>query len=179
MPQATIPTNLTSVATALFVNLGINPPWTQDGQKEIPRAILIVGGGSACGQFATELSKLAGISEIIVVGGDEANLKARGATHFIDRHAEDSNLVSQIREIVGDDLLYAFDTVNPGPGLQVALSALSKKSAGKVARLVPAGPLEGVETSEHQVIDVLGESSYGKPYVNGLKPSNNVQGTSL
>ncbi|KAK4497620.1 hypothetical protein PRZ48_010273 [Zasmidium cellare] len=165
---ATIPTNLTSVATALFINLGISPPWSPDRKTEIPQAILIVGGGSACGQFATELSKLAGISKIVVVGGDEANLKARGATHFIDRHAEDAGMISRIREIVGDDLLSAFDTVNPGQGIQVALSALSRKETGKVARLVPAGPLEGVEIYGHQVIDVLGNDFVRHPVIEAL-----------
>lgn len=176
--QATIPTNLTSVATALFVTLGISPPWTQDTPSERPQSILIVGGGSACGQFAAELAKMAGISRIVVVGGDEANLKARGATHFIiDRHIEDADIISKIKEIVGDKLLYALDTVNAALGLHVALSALSGTSQGKLARLVPVGPLEDMETYGHQVLDVFGESNKTMRGLLGLKHANSVKPT--
>ncbi|KAJ5462274.1 hypothetical protein N7530_010479 [Penicillium desertorum] len=105
-------------------------------------AFFMLGGGSNCGKFGVQLAVLAGFERIVVVGGDETELKSYGATHVIDRHGTPSETVSRIREIVGDDLLYVYDTANP-PGTQlVGINALSSTRKGKVARLLPIGPID-------------------------------------
>jgi NADPH2:quinone reductase len=157
--QATFPTNVSAVFVALFDVLGLPAPWDTD--KAPTDKILIVGGGSNCGKFAVQLAKLAKIPNIVVVGGDEALLHKLGATHVIDRHSSEDELVNQIRKAAGDDLSYAFDAVNLPEGLGLALRALSDNRPGKVARLLPVGTVEN--TRGHELLDVLGLFLYRKP----------------
>lgn len=153
---------MSSVFTALFLVLELQAPWKRD-TKPVDQ-LLVVGGGSNCGQIGVQLAKLAGISNITVVGGDEKLLKSLGATHVIDRHGSEDDVVKQVRGVVGDDLLYAFDTVNLPDGLGVALRSLSSSKQGKLARLLPLREISKDMAGGHQVLDVLGMST--KPICN-------------
>jgi NADPH2:quinone reductase len=76
------------------------------------------------------------------VGGDKVQLKALGATHIIDRYQHQDVILGHIRDVVGDDLIYAFDGVSPPKGQILALNALSSYRKGALARLLPEGPVE-------------------------------------
>ena len=164
---ATLPTNLITSVVGLFdpSGLGIPPPWSESS-KDFDYAstrLLIVGGGSNCGKYAVQLASLAGIGTIVVVAStrNEAELKSYGATHVIDRYGTSDQVVSHIRAIVGDDLLYALDTINPAPGQALAINALSNTRKGKLARLVTsASPDESLISKEkkagYELKDVLG-----------------------
>jgi len=139
---ATLPTNIIAPLVALFNDesgLGIPAPWTKEAEDfdYKGKTLLIVGGGSNCGKFGVQLAKLAGIGKIVVVGSkrSEEEVKRYGATHVLYRDTED--VLGQIREIVGDDLVYAYDAVNPPEGQLLALNALSNHKKGKLARLLP------------------------------------------
>ncbi|KNG51456.1 hypothetical protein TW65_01471 [Stemphylium lycopersici] len=139
---ATIPTNALAGLIALFnpSGLGIPAPWaSKEGDAAFDYAgttLLIIGGGSNCGRFGVQLAHLAGIGTIVVVGGSEEELKRYGATHVLDRHGGDEAVLARIRDIVGDNLIYAYDTVNPPAGQHLALSALSSSKTGRLARLL-------------------------------------------
>jgi NADPH2:quinone reductase len=139
---ATLPTNIIAPLVALFHDesgLGMPAPWTKDAESfdYKGQTLLVVGGGSNCGRFGVQLAKLAGIGRIVVVGSkrSEEEIRRYGATHVIYRDSED--VLGQIREIVGDDLVYAYDAVNPPEGQLLALNALSNTKKGKLARLLP------------------------------------------
>ena len=139
-----MPCNVVAPLVALFATLQIPAPWSP-GAKGFDYAnamLLLVGGGSNCGKFAVQLAKLAGIGKIIVVGGNEAELKGFGATHVIDRHGGYDVVLGRIRDVVGDDLTYAFDAVSPPEGQILALNALSSQKKGALARLLPEGPVD-------------------------------------
>jgi NADPH2:quinone reductase len=144
---------------ALFEVLGLPAPWHDD--KPRPDNILIVGGGSNCGKFAVQLAKLAAIPNIVVVGGEKAPLRQLGATHVIDRHSTEDDLVDKIRKAAGNSLHYALDAVNLPEGLSLALRALSDDQPGKVARLLPVGTVE--DARGHELLDVLGLFLYRNP----------------
>ncbi|KAK3691646.1 hypothetical protein LTR37_018525 [Vermiconidia calcicola] len=91
---ASLPTNLSSVFIALYITLGLPAPWTKDISN--PEKLLVVGGGSNCGRLTVQLAKLAGIPKIVVVGGDEHELKALGATHVIDRHGDEEAVAKRV-----------------------------------------------------------------------------------
>ena len=137
---ATLPTNLVAGVVGFFdeeQGLGLRVPWSEEGVDVGLRdhAILIIGGGANCGRFATQLAKLVGFGKIVVVGGKEDELKGFGATHVIDRHGGHDVVMGRVREVVGDELVYAFDAVN-GPGEQhLAINALSGSRKGTLARL--------------------------------------------
>jgi NADPH2:quinone reductase len=143
---ATLPTNSATSVISLFdeVNLGIPAPWTSEAANFDYKTkwILIVGGGTSCGKFGVQLASLVGLGQIVVVGGPETELKSYGATHVLDRHLPYEELLGKIREIVGDDLLYAYDTANPPEGQILAINALSSTKRGRFARLLPIGPVD-------------------------------------
>ena len=76
--------------------------------------IVIIGGSSSGGKFTLQFSRLAGLGKIIttakVRGDGGQSLHDFGATHTVDGEAAD--VEDQIRALVGDELLYALDTVN-------------------------------------------------------------------
>lgn len=141
---ATLPTNIIAPLVALFAELKIPAPWTEAAKTfdYAAQTVLIVGGGSSTGKYGVQLAKIAGIGRIIVVGGKEDELKKFGATHVLDRHAEQDDLVKQIRDITGDDLVYAYDSVNGVEGQILAVKALSNEKKGGLARLLPMGPID-------------------------------------
>jgi len=164
---ATLPTNIIAPLIGLFVTLGIPPPWdSSSAGKEFDHAgttVLIIGGGSNCGKFAVQLAKLAGIGKIVVVGGDEKELKEMGATHLVDRHGGHDVVLGRIRDIVGDELVYAFDAVNPPDGQILAIDALSNTKRGVLARLLPNAKVDESKVKEgktagFEVKDVFGLS---------------------
>lgn len=162
---ATLPTNIVAPLVGLFVTLGIPAPWDAAAAREFDyaaAAVLIVGGGSNCGKFGVQLAKLAGIGTIVVVGGDEAALRQMGATHVVDRHGGHEAVLGRIRDIVGDDLVYAFDAVSPPDGQILAIDALSNTKRGALARLVPSGKVDESKvkgkTAGFDVRDVFGLS---------------------
>ncbi|KAL5358843.1 chaperonin 10-like protein [Aspergillus floccosus] len=131
-----------SVGDKVFGEAGFLPGYTQNGFQEY--------------------AVLAGFERIVVVGGDETELKSYGATHVIDRHRTPYETVSRIRETVGDDLLYAYDAVNPPATQIIGINALSSTRKGKAARLLRAGPIDesqvGKKSAGYELLDVLGSS---------------------
>ncbi|KAH8692042.1 putative alcohol dehydrogenase [Talaromyces proteolyticus] len=161
---ATLPTNIIPPLVALFDTLQIPAPWLP-AAKDFDYAnttILVVGGGSNCGQFGVQLAKLANVGRIIVVGGDQTKLKSFGATHVIDRHAGYDTILAKIRDIVGDDLVYAYDAISPPDGQLLALNALSSSKKGALARLIPLGKVDESKVlgkgAGFDVRDVFGSS---------------------
>ncbi|KAJ4186574.1 hypothetical protein NW767_010796 [Fusarium falciforme] len=135
----TLPVCTQTPAMAMFgpTCLGLPAPWSSSAASfdYASKPFLIVGGGSNTGTIAVHLAALAGFGHIVVVGGDEADLKSRGATHVFSRHQAEDQIVSSIREVVGDDLLYAMDTSNPPATQAIGVNALSSTKKGKLVRL--------------------------------------------
>lgn len=99
----------------MFDTLEIPAPWT-DQAKTFDYAntsLLVMGGGSNCGKFGVQLATIAGIGKIVVVGGNETELKSYGATHVLDRHGGHDVVLERIRAVVDDDLIYVTTLINP------------------------------------------------------------------
>lgn len=167
---ATLPTNIIAGLISLFdeTGLGIPGPWAAEASTfdYANASLLTVGGGSNCGKFGVQLAGLAGIGKIIVVGGNEYQLRSFGATHVIDRHGSHDEILAKIREVAGDDLLYAYDTVNPPAGQVLAVHVLSNTRKGKLARLMRRPPLDlekqlaGTKKAGFEVKNILGSSQF-------------------
>lgn len=171
---ATLPTNVIAPLFALFGEdaLAMPPPWSEEAKSFNYKdtSLLIVGGGSNCGRFGVQLANLAAIGQIVVVGGDEAELKSYGATYVIDRHGSVDQINKRIRDIVEDDLIYAYDAVNSPAQQLLAINALSSTKKGKLARLVRSGaePLDEAKVNQkaegYDLKNVFG-SSQTKPHL--------------
>ncbi|KIW20283.1 hypothetical protein PV08_00858 [Exophiala spinifera] len=166
---ATLPTNILAPLVALFdpeKGLGIPAPWTTEASAfDYKKAsVLILGGGSNCGRFGVQLASLAGVGRIVVVGGDEAELKSYGATHIVDRHGSPDEVTARIRDVVGDELIYAYDAINPPATQVVGVNALSTTKKGKFARLLPLGPVNEAfvkpKKEGWQLYNVFGSSEF-------------------
>jgi NADPH2:quinone reductase len=144
---------------ALFDVLGLPAPWQDNVAR--PEHLLVVGGGSNCGKFTVQLARLAGIPNIVVVGGNETLLRKLGVTHIIDRHSPEDTIVDKVRKATNNDLTYALDAVNFPEGLGLALKGLSDRRPGKLARLLPIGSVE--DTRGHELLDVMGLFLYRNP----------------
>lgn len=161
---ATLPVNVSSGAVGLFdkSGLGIPAPWTEEAKTfdYAAACVLIIGGGSNCGRFGVQLAKIAGIGKIVVLGGSEEELKNWGATHVLDRHGSPEAIQGRIRDVVGDDLIYCYDTVNPLETQYVGINALSNTKKGKFARLLPLGPVDTSKVTkkdgDYEVLNVHG-----------------------
>lgn len=146
---ATMPTNVASVFVALFhsTGFGLPTPGTERAKSNLSgQAILIVGAGSNCGRAAIQFAKMAGFGTIVAYAGpsNREELRAIGATHFVNRHAD--NALDQIWSIVGDDLIYALDAVNFGTQQNVGAAALSNSKKGALVTLLPTdGELDAAE----------------------------------
>ncbi|CAN8102714.1 unnamed protein product [Discula destructiva] len=141
---ATLPTNIIAPLVALFDTLAIPAPWTPAAKTfdYAGTTLLVIGGGASCGKFGVQLAALACIGRIVVVGGPEAELKGWGATHVLDRHGGYDAVLARIRDVVGDELVYAYDAINPSEGQLLALNALSSHKKGALARLLPTELVE-------------------------------------
>ncbi len=119
------------VAVLTPIGLDVPSPLSDDrGFDYENTSILIMGGNSACGRFAIQLAKWAGVGTIITTAGKsgEAELKAMGATHVIDRSLSEEAIKKAVHDIVGDELLHVLDCVNRmdhTPG--IAMLSNSKK----------------------------------------------------
>ncbi|KAJ3962387.1 hypothetical protein N0V92_000864 [Colletotrichum tropicale] len=147
---ATFPLNAMTMVFALFHETGLNlrSPFGADKDEcdYSAESILIIGGGSATGNFGVQLARLAKFGNIIVVASKarEAQLKGLGATTVIGRALDDSQIESQIRDVVGDDLVFAVDCVGRGPGGQtLGVKALSSHKKGILAALIKLGDVDG------------------------------------
>lgn len=167
---ATLPTNLATAAVALFdsTTLNITAPWDTAASKlsDSESSVLIIGGGSNTGKLAIQLAALAGINKIIAVASikTEKETKDLGATHVIDRTKSAAQIASDVREIVGDDLIHVLDTINPPETQYIGVEALSNSKTGKLARLIPKGPVDESKLSSKkpkgfETLDVLGASN--------------------
>ena len=115
---STIILNALTSYVAIFSDIGFGlPSPLSANSKDFDYSrvtIVIIGGNSACGKFAIQLAKWAGVGTIITTAGSHAEktLKDMGATLAIDRNLSEENVYRTIRHVVGDDLLYVCDTVN-------------------------------------------------------------------
>ncbi|OAA71099.1 Alcohol dehydrogenase superfamily, zinc-type [Akanthomyces lecanii RCEF 1005] len=137
---ATLPICVPSVATTLFHSTGLGLPLFDNiAEFDYPsKTILILGGGSNCGKAAIQLSRLVGFGTILTVASKspekEAKLKQLGATVVVDRHSP--SLQEDVREAVGDDLVYAVETVSQGEkGHTLGVSALSNNARGTLVTI--------------------------------------------
>lgn len=167
---ASLPTNYFTAAVALFdpTCFGIPAPWdpASNSFDYKSTSVLILGGGSNTGKFGIQLAALAGIANIIVVAGlkGAADIKALGATYVVDRTKSPAEIAAKVRELTGDDLIYALDTVNPLESQFIGVEALSNCKTGKLARLLPMGPIDETKLSSKKragfkTQDVFGASN--------------------
>jgi NADPH2:quinone reductase len=135
----------------LFSAAGLNIPFPGTPESKsfdyASQKLVIIGGGSNTGKLAIQFARIANIGTIIAIaslsGAEE--LKSLGATHVIARQAP--NIEEQVRAIVGDELLYVYDTFSVGDN-SLGVSLLSNSKKGTVANILTGEPSETVKAQK-------------------------------
>jgi NADPH2:quinone reductase len=128
---ALYPINAVTTAMALFSTAGLGLPFPGTTESEsfdyASQKLVIIGGGSNTGKLAIQFARLAGIGIIITTASlsSAALLRSFGATHVIAR--QDPDIEEQVRHIVGDELLYVYDTFSSDHSLGISLLSSSQK----------------------------------------------------
>ncbi|KAF7977984.1 hypothetical protein HWV62_1819 [Athelia sp. TMB] len=135
---ATIPDNFVTAFWALFDNLKLTFPSDWSKPSVPPSAstpILIYGAGATSGQYAIQLLKIAGYTNISATASAKHHpyLRSLGAHHVFDYNSH--SLSSDIESAVGGKVTIALDCVTA----QGTLAAISKVISpdGTVALLLP------------------------------------------
>jgi len=144
---AVFPINAFTSAVSLFSSAGLGFPFPGTEESKTydykSQKLVIIGGGTNTGKFAIQFARIARVGTIITTASlaGEAELKAYGATHVIDRKASD--IEQQVRSIVDDELLYVFDTFHSGDH-SLAVSLLSNSRKGTFIHLLEGKPSDAV-----------------------------------
>ncbi|VDC02990.1 unnamed protein product [Peniophora sp. CBMAI 1063] len=147
---ATIPLCLATAAAGLYGEIkegnaspgggiGLQAPWTGTGKgKYSGKPILIIGGSTSVGQYATQLAKLSGFSPIIVTASrrNTEYCKSAGATHVIDyREVPYAEVPEAVAKITTQPIEVVYDAVTTTESFPAGLRVLA--SGGNMAVVLP------------------------------------------
>lgn len=115
-----------TASMTLWKWLGVPIPWsTTDDAEE--QWLLIWGGSTVTGQFATQIANFSGIKVVTVNSSETRSLsECLGATHVVVRDGKtDKQLVEEIRAVTNGRITRAIDLVGPKTAA-LALDSVSK-----------------------------------------------------
>ncbi|KAI0155371.1 GroES-like protein [Hypoxylon sp. FL1284] len=117
-----------TASMTLWKWLGVPIPWSvTDGAEE--QWLLIWGGSTVTGQFATQIANLSGLKVVTVNSGETKSLSEYlGAAHVVVRDGKtDEELIQEIRAVTSGRITRAIDLVGPKTA-GLALESVSKSS---------------------------------------------------
>jgi NADPH:quinone reductase-like Zn-dependent oxidoreductase len=144
----TLPNNFVTVFHALTTDLGLETPWPKpDGYvpEQFDDALLIWGGSSSVGQFAIQILRYYGYTNLLATASRKHHEKLRslGAQEVFDYN--DPDVVSNISNT--GDITLVFDCIGSQYG-SIAPIARIAKSGTKVAILLPVVVRDSSETRD-------------------------------
>ncbi|CAL1717316.1 unnamed protein product [Somion occarium] len=107
---------------------GLTPFWYPEGQdKYAGQPILIIGGSSSVGQYASQLAKLSGFSPVITTVSPQnyGLAKALGATHVLNRNLSTKELLREVKKITAEPIQYVFNTIGSKPTQETSYGVLA------------------------------------------------------
>jgi NADPH:quinone reductase-like Zn-dependent oxidoreductase len=139
----TVPNNLVTAWHTLTTDLGVPLPWPKPDTyvpENADEAILVWGGSSSVGQYAIQLLKYYGYTNVIAAASSKhhAHLRSLGATKLIDY--KDRNAVEQIAEaaekVGGAGIKRILDCIGSLEGSMRPIARIAKEGT-KVAVMLP------------------------------------------
>ncbi|ODQ80890.1 hypothetical protein BABINDRAFT_35064 [Babjeviella inositovora NRRL Y-12698] len=130
---ATLGVGLVTAGALLYDSFGID---FADRESNLGKSIVIWGGSSVVGIYATQLASIAGFSVISVASRrNQKLLESLGASLVVDRHQNPSAIFQQTLELAPNGLDFGIDCVSKETSLNVVdLLKLSFDISGKVAK---------------------------------------------
>lgn len=141
---ATIPLAAHTAALALYIDLKVPMPFTQQVEPGIPRTkrepLLIYGVTSACGAFAAKFARLSGIEPIIGVAGRAEDFAKSLVDYVVDYRKGEDELVASVETILQKEGLPSklpkiFDAISENGSLEATVRIID--ADGMVSTLLP------------------------------------------
>ena len=152
---ATLGLGVTTAALGLYQSLGLALP-TQPIQEPVP--ILIYGGSTATGTLAIQLAKLSGYEVLTTCSPRNFDqVKSIGADNVFDYN--DPSSADTIRQLTGDSLTLAFDTISLESSAKYCDRALSSKG-GDYSSLLPIS----IEREDVRDRATMAYTAFGAPF---------------
>jgi NADPH:quinone reductase len=136
---ATIPLAAMTSAIGLFCDLGIPTPWEDRKLENTP--ILIYGASSACGAFAAQLARLAGLGPIIGVAGRAQEYAKTLCDVVVDYRSGEDAAVKEITDALkkaGKEtgkVNYVFDAISESGSHEIIARVVER--GAKISHLLP------------------------------------------
>jgi hypothetical protein len=159
-----LPNNFVTVFRALTTDLGIETPWPKP-EGYVPdnadHAILIWGGSSSVGQFAIQILRYYGYTNVLATASSKHHDKlcGLGAKEVFDYNKSD--VVASIRRAGGDAVIpLIFDCIGSKNGSIAPISKIAKAGT-KVAILLPVVVRDSSDTEDPEYeMDVKGVTDW-------------------
>lgn len=160
----TLPNNFVTVFHTLTANLGMETPWPKPENyihKDADAAILIWGGSSSVGQFAIQILKYYGYTNILTAASrkNRENLIALGAKQALDYN--DADVVASITAAGGESgIPLVLDCIGSKSGSMAPIAKIAKRGA-RVAVLLPVIVRDSSETEDPEYeMDVMAAANW-------------------
>jgi NADPH:quinone reductase-like Zn-dependent oxidoreductase len=168
-PQAavTLPNNFVTVFHAVTTDLGLPLPWPRPSSapEHAASPILIWGGASSVGQFALQILKYYGYTNLLATASPKHHslLSSYGAKHCFDYRSP--SVASDILAAAGGNVSFVLDCIGSKDGSLAPLAKVASKGT-KVAVLLPVIVKDASETEAPEYsMDVEGSA----PWTEGVE----------
>lgn len=172
----TLPINAVISFMAFFTKFGFDfpVPWTEKAKSYdfASESVVIIAVSSNVGKLGAQFAKLAGIGKIICIAGlnNTEELEKYGATHIINRHGSNEEVVAQVHKITGENgVTKVYDCYSWT--FELALDTLS---ATKPSRLVTLHTFRGDTPDLIETKRPLAVANYVPCSNRGLAPYTEV-----
>lgn len=146
----TLPDNFVTVFHTLYTDLGIKTPWPKP-ESYIPQyaslPILVWGASSSVGQFAIQILRYFGYTNILATASRKHHDKLRSLGAKLVFDYNDANVAAQLLEVGGDEgIPLVFDCIGSKQGSITPISQIVKPGT-RVAILLPIIVRDSTETT--------------------------------
>ena len=146
----TLPNNFVTVFHALTTDLGIKTPWPKPSgyvPENNDKPFLVWGGSSSVGQYAIQILRYYGYSNILTTASSKhhSKLLSFGAKHAFDYNR--ASVVDEILERAGGEVNWVLDCIGSKYGSLAPVAKIVKEGA-KVAVLLPVVVQNSSETQD-------------------------------
>lgn len=146
----TLPNNFVTVFHAVTADLGIETPWPKPSDyvpDNSDKPFLVWGGSSSVGQYAIQILRYYGYSNILTTASSKHHSKLRsfGAKQAFDYNS--ASVVDEILERAGGEVKWVLDCIGSKDGSLAPLARIAKKGA-VVAVLLPVIVQNSSETQD-------------------------------
>lgn len=134
---STIPLAAMTAAIGLFLDLKVPQPWGPTGDVKQP--LLVYGASAACGAFAAQLGRLAGLSPIIGIAGRAKEFAGKYCDVVVDYRAEDcaEQIAAALKKsgVEGGKVSYVFDAISEQGSHEIIAEVVASDAV--VSHLLP------------------------------------------